>query len=155
MPTVIRFAFYGDVQLERTIDRTLDALDDASPAWEVIADSFARAERKQFRTEGGYASGGWPALSPKYAAWKARHYPGQPILVRTGDLRRSLTERPFGIEVIEPGRMRIGSDVDYGGYHQHGGGSLPRRRPVELPETLRRGWVKTIQRFIVTGKATP
>jgi phage gpG-like protein len=153
MPTLIRFAFYGDVQLERTIDRTLDALDDASPAWEVIATSFQRAERRQFATEGAYASGGWAPLSPKYAAWKERHYPGQPILVLTGDLKRSLTERPFGIEVIEPQRMRIGSDVEHGAYHQGGGGNLPRRRPVELTESLRRSWVKTIQRWIVTGKA--
>lgn len=154
MPTNIRLSFWGDEQLNRTIDRTLEALDDATPAWEVIATSFARAERRQFRSEGGYASGGWAPLSPRYAAWKAVHYPGKPILERTGTLKKSLTERPFGIEVLRPRSMVIGSDIDYGEHHQHGGTRLPRRRPVELPESLRREWVKTIQRYIVTGSAS-
>lgn len=146
----IRFAFYGDVQLDRTIQRSLDAVDDASPAWEVLADSFGRAERRQFASEGAYGSGGWAPLSPRYARWKARAYPGQPILVRTGELRESLTRRPFGVEVIRPRFAIFGSDVDYGRFHQRGDG-LPQRRPVELPESLRRRWVKIIQRFIVTG----
>lgn len=153
MPVNIRLEFYGDEQLNRTIDRSLEALDDATPAWDVIATSFARAERRQFRSEGGYASGGWRPLSPAYAAWKARHYPGRLILERTGALKRSLTERPLGVEVLLPRRMVIGSDVDYGRYHQRGDG-LPRRRPVELPESLRREWVKVLQRYIITGKAT-
>lgn len=153
MPVNIRLSFWGDEQLNRTIDRTLDALDDARPAWEVIATSFARAERRQFRTEGGYGSGGWRPLSPRYAAWKARHYPGKTILRRTDRLYRSLTERPLGVEVLLPRRMVIGSDIEYGRFHQLGDG-LPRRRPVELPESLRREWVKVVQRYIVTGHAT-
>lgn len=153
--TLIRFAFYGDAQLERTIDRHLDAVDDARPVWEELADSFVRAERRQFASEGKYASGGWAPLSPKYARWKARHYPGKPILELTGDLKKSLTERPLGIEVILPRRMVIGSTIPYGEHHQHGGGTLPRRRPIELTESVRRGWVKTMQRYLVTGKTRP
>jgi phage gpG-like protein len=153
MPTRIRFEFFGEEQVNRTIMRTVDAADDATPAWEVLAKSFQLAQRKQFRSEGLYGSGGWAPLSPRYAAWKARHYPGAPILVRTGDLRDSLTQRPFGVEVIEPRYAVFGSDVDYGLFHQQGDG-VPRRRPVELPESLRRRWVKIIQRFLVTGKAS-
>lgn len=152
MPTRIAFEFYGDTQVERTIDRTLDRTDDATPAWDAIADSLARAERRQFDSEGGYASGGWAPLSPRYAAWKERHYPGRPILVRTGRLRASLTERPLGVEVIRPHSAILGSHVPYGLHHQRGGGRLPRRRPVELPESVRRQWVQIVQRWIVTGK---
>lgn len=153
MATTLDFSFYGDTQVKRTLEDRAERAEDARPAWEAIADRFQRAERKQFRSEGGYGSGGWSPLSPRYAAWKSRVRPGAPILVFDGDLKRSLTERPFGVEVIEPGFMVIGSDVEHGQYHQHGTPRMPRRRPVELPELERREWVKVMQRFLVTGKA--
>lgn len=153
MAVSITFDFYGDAQLDRTLDRWATNVDDVTPAWNVIADDFARIEREQFASEGRRSSGGWSPLSPAYARWKAAHYPGKPILQREGDLIRSLTERPFGVEVILPGYMAIGSDVDYGRYHQRGAGNLPQRRPIELRESDRVKWVKIIQRFIVTGEA--
>lgn len=151
MGVLISFQFYGDQQVERTLDRFAEAAEDATPVWEVLADRFARMERKQFATEGAHASGGWAPLSPRYAAWKARHYPGRPILVLTGDLKESLTRRPFDIEIITPKLAIFGSAVVYGGYHQRGEGHNPRRRPVELRESERREWVKVLQRWIVTG----
>lgn len=147
------FAVEGEAQVDRTLARFADNVGDATPVWNKLADRFATVERRQFDSEGAYGSGGWPALSPKYAAWKARHFPGAPILVRSGELRDSLTERPFGIEVIQPGSMTIGSGTEYGRYHQGGAGNNPQRRPVELPENERREWVSMIQRFIVTGRA--
>ena len=152
----VRFTFTveGETQIDRTLARFHENVTDARPLWEELADKFARAEVRQFNSEGGYGSGGWPALSPRYAAWKAHHYPGKPILEREGALRKSLTKRPFGVEVIEPGFMVVGSGIDYGKYHQAGAGRLPRRRPVELPESTRRSWIRLIQRFIVTGYVT-
>lgn len=152
MATNLRLEFYGEEQVNRTIARTTDRIRDARPLWEELADRFGKQEARQFRSEGRAASGGWAALSPRYAAWKARRFPGKRILERTGDLRRSLTERPFGIEVLKRRYMIVGSDVDYGEYHQKGGANLPRRRPVEFTENARRTWVKAMQRYIITGK---
>lgn len=149
-----RFEVEGEVQIDRTLTRFADNASDATELWDALADRFARVERRQFDSEGAYGSGGWPALSPAYAAWKARAYPGKPILELTGALRKSLTSRPFGIEVITPKSLTVGSGIDYGRYHQQGSGRLPQRRPVELPEGERRHWVSLIQRFIVTGTAT-
>lgn len=148
----VRFTFTveGDTQIDRTLARYADNVSDATALWDKLADRFASVERRQFASEGGYGSGGWPALSPLYAAWKAAHYPGKPILEREGDLKDSLTRRPFGVEVIEPGFMVLGSGIDYGRFHQAGDG-VPQRRPVELPESERRTWVRLIQRFITTG----
>lgn len=153
MTTRLTLSFYGDVQLDRTLARFGDAVSDARPAWEAITRRFVALEKRQFSTEGAAASGGWAPLSANYAEWKAAHYPGKTILRRTDDLYHSLTRRPLPIEVHEPTFMAIGSDVGYGEYHQHGGGNLPQRRPVELTEDTRREWVKILQRFIVTGKA--
>lgn len=149
--TRFTFSVEGEVQIDRTLARFEENIADAEQLWDKLADRFAKLERRQFASEGAYGSGGWAPLSPTYGAWKAVHYPGKPILERTGLLKESLTRRPFGIEVIEPGFMVLGSGVDYGKYHQAGGGNLPQRRPVELPESERRTWVRLIQRFIRTG----
>lgn len=152
MPARLRFTFAGEAQVDRTLAR-LEAVEDARPAWEAMAVRFARANAANFRSEGAYASGGWAPLSPRYAAWKARAYPGKPILEREGDLKRDLTQRPFGVEVIEPGFMVLGTALPYAAFHQQGAGNLPQRRPVELREQERREWVRILQRFIITGKA--
>jgi phage gpG-like protein len=146
-----RLSFYGDVQLNRTLVRLQKAPQSMWPAWENLANRFRRMERKQFATEGAYASGGWPPLSPRYAKWKATAKPGAPILVFSGDLRKSLTERPFGVEVLEHDHMVVGSSIDYGLFHQRGDG-VPQRRPVEFPEAERQAWVKVIHQFIRTGR---
>lgn len=147
------FSVEGETQVDRTLTRFADNIKDARPVWDKLAGRFARLERRQFAGEGTF-SGGWAPLSPAYAAWKARHYPGKPILERTGELKRDLTERPLAIEVLEPGFLLLGTAREYGEFHQRGAGDLPQRRPIEFPEGERREWVKVLQRFIVTGKAT-
>lgn len=144
-------SLWGDRQLDRTLERYADAVEDARPLWHALADDFVSIEQRQFATEGGYGSGGWSPLSPKYAAWKARHYPGQPILQREGDLVESLTSRPLGVEVIDARRMVIGSDIAHGEFHQLGDG-VPQRRPVELTAGDRRRWTRALQRYVVTGE---
>lgn len=149
MATRLTFSILGDVQLDRTLESIESAATDLRPAWEVLRGRFTRLEARQFAGEGRY-SGGWSPLSPRYAAWKAKHYPGKTILRRTDELWRSLTEGPE-VAVIEPSYMVLGTAVDYAWYHQQGGRHLPRRRPVELPEAERREWMKVIQSFIRTG----
>lgn len=150
MAVTLRFSVYGEDQINRTLAR-FEAADDATPVWEALADDFLKIERRQFASEGAYGSGGWAPLSPRYAKWKAEHYPGRPILERTGDLVASLTEGPQ-VRIITPGFMVLGSAVDYGEYHQTGTPRMPRRRPIEFTESTRREWVKTMQRYIVTGE---
>lgn len=150
MPTRVTFTFYGEAQIDRTLETMAGRVEDATPIWDALADRFLDDERRQFDSEGGFGSGRWSPLSPAYAAWKAVHFPGAGILVRTGDLRASLTEGPQ-VRAITPSSMAIGSAVPYGRYHQRGDG-VPRRRPVELPESERREWVKRLQRFVVTGE---
>ena len=152
MPSVFRFELLGERQIDRRLGRIELATVDATPAWEMLAESFLDTERKQFATQGGL-SGGWRPLSDRYAAWKAAHYPGKPILQRTGDLARSLTEGPQ-IRVIEPHQMVLGTDVDYAHWHQLGTDRMPRRRPVDLPRPTRVAWVKVLQRWCLTGALT-
>ncbi|WP_040457273.1 phage virion morphogenesis protein [Kribbella catacumbae] len=153
MAVRMTFSFYGDTQLDRTLARFQERPEDARPVWDALADRFATIERRQFKSEGKYASGGWAPLSPQYAKWKAKRHPGAKILHLTGDLERSLTQRPFGVEVIERHSMAIGSNVPYGKYHQNGTDRMPQRRPVEFTEAERARWVRTLQRYLMTGEA--
>lgn len=148
--TSVRLQWFGEQQVARTLESYADRHSDATPAWHAIADSFKEASARQFDSSGAYGGDTWAPLSPAYAAWKATRYPGRPILVRDGDLRRSLAES-FDIEVIEPTFMIVGSDSDYGVHHQRGGGNLPQRKPVNLPESWRRNAVRTLARFLSTG----
>lgn len=146
--------FYGDTQIKRTLaDIDARALD-LRPVWHYLVKRFIAAERRQFATEGVYGSGRrWAPLTPAYAREKARAgFGSKPILRRTDDLYNSLTREPLGLEVIEPAFMVIGSDVYYGKFHQKGEGNNKVRKPIEFPESERRLWVKTIQRFIMTGE---
>lgn len=149
MAVRLTFSVFGEDQIDRTLAR-FEVVEDMRPAWYVLQQRFLAMERRQFDSEGAFGSGGWAPLSPAYARWKAAHYPGQPILQREGDLVASLTEGP-AVAVLEPQLLVLGSDVEYGHYHQAGAGHLPRRRPVEFTEAERREWVKVIQRYIVTG----
>lgn len=145
----------GVMLIDRTLARFTQRIDDARPAFEEVADLFARELGKQFATEGGHASGQWRALSPKYAAWKARNYPGKKILERSGDLKRSLTRRPFGVEVIREHDMHIGTGVPYARFHQRGAGRLPRRPPLALTEDAKRRMVKIVQQYMVSLENRP
>lgn len=42
-----------------------------------------------FGSQGGILGLRWPALSPQYKIWKAKHYPGRGINVRTGKTKES------------------------------------------------------------------
>ena len=92
-------------------------------------------------TEDVYASEGlpdaWPALSPAYAEWKERRFPGQPIGQLTGRLKASLTGGEGGVWDVGPRSLRYSSRVPYFRYQQLGTSRMPARPPlVMLPETL-------------------
>lgn len=138
----------GTAVIDRTLARYVNAMTDATPAFEAIGDQFAEAERAIFLQQGP----GWAPLSPRYAAYKAKHWPNMPILTRSGKLQQSLTSRPFGHEQITAKSGEYGTAVDYAKYHQHGTTKMPQRRPVNIPETTRNAMAKTMQRYLTTGQ---
>lgn len=95
--------------------------------WRKIASDVAFAERFWFSSQG---EGRWPQLSPQYAAWKARHYPGRPILVREDHLRRSMTLSSQLLLRSEFDVAILGSRVGYARFHQTGTRKMPARPPL-------------------------
>ena len=104
----------------------------------LVSDLFAKAVRQ--RGGGGkFKSGAWAWLSPRYAAWKSEHYPGRPLLVREGTLRRSVTWSrgqlgPGGIFRSNPSFVVVGTSVPHATYHQSGTKHMPARPFLPPPD---------------------
>jgi hypothetical protein len=94
---------------------------------ERIRDDFYAMERAWFETEGGSQ---WQALSPRYAAWKAKHYPGKTILRRDDRLFNVVTGQPGDYELrLSELHIRM-AGIPYWKAHDEGRGRMPVRRVI-------------------------
>jgi len=146
-PFVLEFAFDGDVQIMTGLSRFGEYARDLRPAFREISADFKQVTAATFAAQGP----GWPPLNPRYAAWKARHYPGRPLLVRTGALQSAATGGSGYVERLEPLVMQLGVNVRYAHFHQQGTGRMPARKLVDFREdpAVQRRWAKIIQRHLV------
>jgi phage gpG-like protein len=131
------------------IKRATDDMFSRSEAGPAVARKLRQQIRYHFSGEGatGYA-GAWAALSPAYAEWKSKHYPGAPILQLTGRLHGSLVDGSHAeaIEIFDRTYLFVGSEVEYAGYHQSGTGRMPRRPPISPTDRDVAEWVAEIHR---------
>lgn len=145
---MIRFVatIQGIEVLNRAFNRVEQYIDDFRNFWPAITKRFYDIERAQFASEGARgASGKWRALTPAYARFKARKFPGQTILKATNALFESMTSFD-GLDSIyrpEKTQLTIGSKALYAMAHQ-------RTRPIiSLTEADKRDMQKDIQRQLV------
>lgn len=113
-------------------------------AKEIEPDMKARfhiMEKNLFQGEGASGKHGkWASLSPQYRKWKARKYPGQPIMVLAGNLRASLigataesifnTTKSGNKFVYEMGTDVNRDGFDYPTYHQKK--AKKKRRTIDM-----------------------
>lgn len=102
--------------------------------FEQIGQELAIAEQAWFAAEG---EGSWAPLSLEYATWKAQNFPGQPILVREGELRDWLTNPAKAMRITSPETMQWVNDRNtpdgrwnLAELHQQGMDTMPARDPV-------------------------
>lgn len=148
----MRIAVAGEVVMDRGLARFTDGISDWRPIWPVFADTFYAYLRGQFKSEGSEGLGAkWASLSESYAAWKAVHYPGKPILQRTGRLLESLSSRKDegAIYIPAPKSLTIGSSVPYAIFHQKGTGHMPPRKEIALGEPAKRELMKLAQMYLI------
>lgn len=151
----IEFDFFGDVQVSREILRVGRYGADASPALRQIGELMQDETRRQFESQGIYASAGWTPLKPATIRAKQRKGQDLRILHMTHRLRDSLTGKTAdSVMVVRPDELRFGTKVPYAGAHQNprAGSRLPRRRPIEFRGATRTAMVKILQRWIITGE---
>jgi hypothetical protein len=109
-----------------------DAMKDFQPFWrDVFAPKYFAMVQDVFALEGTrrgargrfVAGGHWKPLTPRYKAWKEKHYPGRTILVREGKLRESLEWKGNGLGVggvwePQPLSVVFGTSVPYAAPNQ-------------------------------------
>lgn len=144
----ITYKILGMKPLARGLKKLFFSLQNFKPLWEDMKKDFYSIELNQFLSQG---RGGWKALSPKYAAWKAARYPGRPILVLRGDLKRSLISQSHADSIYKPTRsqMEIGTSKDYASYHQTGTSKMPARPPIDFTGRDKHRLIKRMQEWIV------
>lgn len=152
---VVAFSFTveGEVQVSRMLSRTTEKISNLRPFLDNVAVFLEATMEEQFDTEGS-RSGGWVALSPRYAEDKLARWGSQPILVASGGMRRSLIgasgasiRRQLGGDTLE-----FGTSVPYAKYHQTGTSRMPMRKILDLTSDDRRTVMKMLQRHLFTGR---
>ena len=139
----------------------LDRISDMSPVWEYIADDFATKEGTVFKRGG--ASSGFDKWAPLKQSTIDRKLSSpykknaSRILVRTGNLRASLTQRSHSNFIFRSNRsyMEIGTSVKYAGIHDKGDprSGLPQRTLIRIPDKVKRKWNSVILRHLVNTKS--
>lgn len=146
------FSIDGVPEFDRGFSRVEQTLTDFRSVWPNVAKEFYAIEAGQFGSEGAKgASGKWAALSPAYAKYKAKAFPGLPILRATESLFDSLTSPDAAASIfrVEQDAMTIGTKQEGAIYHQRGTGRMPARPPISLTAEDKRRIQKSIQLGLV------
>lgn len=90
-----------------------NVLEDLKPFWDDVATKIVAKEIARIFATEGY--GTWPALSPTYALWKNRVYPGRTILRLKNNYFRAATKKGDGgnIFVSDKDSMTWGVNLGY------------------------------------------
>jgi len=146
----------GEKQLSRVLDGIDSDIKDLRPAWEQIHKVFLEKRHGVFAMEGAFEGlPAWAPLSPKYAEWKESRYPGQPILVLTGQLRASLTDPndPNHFYEATERELTMGSTRRENGWnlgllHQRGTSRMPARPPATLTQPEKSRYVGVLHEYL-------
>jgi phage gpG-like protein len=130
------------IELTKESQKNLEALAragkvDLRPAFGIIGHSYRNEVEMIFAHQQPRDAGlRWAPLSPKYAAWKERHFPGMQLLVRTGRLVGSMIDMTHRDNINQgtPISAIFGSKVPYGKFHDLGTRKMPKRNFSEPSE---------------------
>lgn len=143
----------GEQQYVRGFEALANEMRDLREPLARIRDQISIAIREQFDTHGAHGlGGGWQPLNPDYEKWKAVHFPGKPLMERTGALRDDLTDPLRATLELSAHRLVYGVRPDavndqgdnvaeYGALAQTGGGDghhPPQRKLIALTLAERR-----------------
>lgn len=140
-------------EFDRSFTRFTELVSDFREIWPGVITEFRQIEREQFAGEGVGRTGKWKPLSAGYAKWKAKRYPGMPILQRTQALFKSLTGNTSD-SVVNPEKesLEIGTSLRYAVFHQRGvQGRLAQRKPIDFNEQQRTRLMKVIQKRMLSA----
>lgn len=137
------------IRFPRALFRLTERISNWKEFWiKFFIPRYLNEVQQNFATEGELV-GGWPDLSPEYAAWKARHFPGRRILELHRRLQMSLMPGAAGtsgggsdtVLRVGPRQMEIGTRVPYARF-------VDRERQFLVPVRMKE-WEPLIKRWIL------
>jgi phage gpG-like protein len=136
----------GDTAVRAAFSRFGELTKDLRPAWNMILEDFYDTETNLFNSQGASGGKGWAPLAPS----TLRRKKGPSILVETGDLKRSLTQKGgANVAVMQPMMARFGTKDKKAPFHFYGTATMPRREPILLTGVDTKRWTKLVQRYFV------
>ena len=154
----LSFEIQGVPQINRILGVRIKAIKDLRPAWGEVYDLLRKQEVDVFTKRGAIGEAApesgvgtwleWKPLKPKYAELKKAMGFGSKIMILTGDLHRSLTQKGapssvFGSHLLW---MEFGTLIPYAAVHQRPKPTnpLPKREPIRISKVTVRGIVRII-----------
>ncbi len=124
--------------------------------WDWAISTFQKVQKSIFDSEGAAAGSRWKALTPAYAAVKARRYGSQPILQATGKMYREFTSAPGLVDKKEM-ELTLGFSQP-AGYHMGKGArsKMPYRSSLDMTDAqldeIQQPIVKKLKQLIDNAK---
>ncbi|MBT3194806.1 MAG: hypothetical protein HN341_19840 [Verrucomicrobia bacterium] len=145
------FQVEGWEKMVRSVLEAKKRAGDMGPIWELVATDFA-AEETQVFAHGG-AWGGYTAWAPvqeKVAKAKARQGFQSAVLVGSGRLKNSLTQRGHPEFRYEPTplTLKLGTRVPYASSHDEGTTHLPQRSLIRITPQAQSRWASLMTQYI-------
>ncbi len=127
--------------------------DDFKSVFRWMFQQLQKAHMRNFQTQGAESGGVWKPLDPQYASWKTENYGANGILVRTGDLKNSLTMNSSRGAVRDMGARTayFGTNIGYAKFHQAGTSNMAQREPLFLPKLMAHDTARAVGEHIVYG----
>jgi phage gpG-like protein len=139
--------------IERKLQGLAAAADDLTPIWPYVGNYLARVTRQQFSTKGRRSGDPWVPLAPSTLREKRlKGWPRSP-LVRTGEMKGTLTSRPMEVEVYNRRTAEFGTNNkkavwQHFGTFRNGKRHIPPRRIVAVTDFDRVQIARIIKRHL-------
>jgi len=151
----IKIKVVGSERVQRVL-RTVDTkIKNFRPIWDDVGDYVRGVFKRQFSSQGASGqTGAWEPLTPAYAKWKEKNYPGRPILVMTGQLKRSVIQKGSSGNIYKKTKNKLvmGTENKLGIIHHKGyrkrGRYLPPRPIIDLTKFQFKRVFTIIQNYV-------
>ena len=149
-PLQLTVSLPGQKEVSVALSRFNEKISDWTHYWnDWLKPAWFRHITTQYETQGASTGNQWPALTPRYAAWKNKHWPGLPTGVLSGATRESLTfpDDPLGIWEATPTSLTVGTRVPYAIYLQTGTPKMKARPPLRVTQDFVVLMARLLQQF--------
>lgn len=136
--------------VQRDLSRWIEAGQNLLPVMAAQRPRMQEQARLFFNKEGFPTR--WPELSPPYAAWKRKHFPGKPMMRRSDRLYNSLVSvTPDSVFAATSQGFIYGTRVPYWSLHQFGRAKMPVRPTIGLDPLLMSFMGDDVVSYIIDG----